>query len=354
VTPTPLVTVLMAVHNGQDYVGAAIESILRQTFTDFEFLIVDDASTDDTPRRLAAFTDPRIQVVRNDAHLGLTRSLNRGLAMAQGALVARQDADDVSHRCRLGTQVSFLDRESAVVVLGTQARYIDARGRSIAVAPWPKLTSNLAIRWQLLFDGPFVHASVMFRRAVVWEELGGYDESFVTSQDFELWSRVAARGFVMRNLPEALVDFRVHHGSVTTRNRIEGAAKLHAVFLGTLAQLLGPDSAPPGWPDTWIRINYPRLYPDAADAVGAVVQAIDAIHERFVQRHSDAENDREIRRHMAAMLIRLAIQAAQDRRVTSIAPFVRAVRLDPGMASQTVTRYVRRMVGAAWEAVRCR
>jgi glycosyltransferase involved in cell wall biosynthesis len=348
VTTAPLVTVLMAVHNGAAYVDAAIDSILRQTFTNFEFLIVDDASTDDTPRRIAAFRDPRIRVVRNDVNLGLTRSLNRGLGMARGPLVARQDADDVSHAGRLAAQVAFLEREPDVVVLGTQGRYIDSRGRVRRVAPWPKSTSNLAIRWQLLFDGPFIHSSVMFRTAIIWNDLGGYDESFVTSQDFELWSRVRSRGFAMRNLPATLVDFRLHAASVTTRYNLDRIAKLRPVFLRTLVDDLGPEAVPAGWPDTWIRTNYPAAFSDVVQPVAPVAHAIDLIHARFVQVHPCAAHDGEIRRHMAAMLIRLANYAAGRRAIKSILPFAWAYRLDAVMATLAVPRYVGHLVFAKW------
>ena len=205
---SPRVTVLMSAFNSAAYIDAAIGSILSQTFTDLELLIVDDGSTDATREKIAAWSDHRIRVVHNESNIGLTRSLNRGLAVARGVFIARQDADDVSHPERVARQVEFLENHPNVTVVGTQVRYIDAGGRRIAAAPWPKSTSNFAIRWQLLFDSPFVHTTVMFRRATVWDELRGYDERFVTSQDFELWSRVAAASHEMRNLADTLVDFR--------------------------------------------------------------------------------------------------------------------------------------------------
>jgi glycosyltransferase involved in cell wall biosynthesis len=338
----------MAVYNGRAYVEEAIESILRQTFTQFEFLIIDDASTDDTTQRIDRFRDPRIRLIRNETNLGLTRSLNRGLAVARGALIARQDADDVSHESRLAAQVGFLEQQPNVVVVGAQCRYVDSRGRPRNVAPWPKSTSTMAIRWQLLFDGPFIHTSVMFRRAVIWDELGGYDESFVTSQDFELWSRVASHGFEMRNLDAKLVDFRVHDGSVSTRYRLESAAKLRAVFLGTLVAQLGTDAVPPGWPDTLIRITNPNLFPESDDAPTAVTRAISRIHKRFVEVNPPAANDQEIRRHMAAMLIRLANASADRRWFGSIVPFAKGCRLDPSMGVRAAPRYLAHLTLGMW------
>jgi glycosyltransferase involved in cell wall biosynthesis len=352
VTTEPLVTVLMAVHDGADYVGEAVDSILAQTFTDFEFLIVDDGSTDGTPALLARVRDPRVRVVRNDVNLGLTRSLNHGLSLARGALVARQDADDRSHPRRLAAQLAFLDREPDVVVLGTQGRYIDARGRVRSVAPWPKSTSSLAIRWQLFFDSPFIHTSVMFRKAVIWTELGGYDESFVTSQDFELWSRLDARGCTMRNLPAALVDFRVHRRSVTTRYTLDRIARLRSVFLRTLVNELGSDAVPHGWPDSWFQTNYPAAFEGSAEAVASAVRAINEIRARFVGKYPAAGHDAEIRRHMAAMLIRLATYAGDQRRANSFATFAKACRLDPALAMQAAPRYVGRVIFGRWRRAR--
>jgi glycosyltransferase involved in cell wall biosynthesis len=339
VSASPRVTVLMPVHNGARYVDEAIGSILRQTFTDFEFLIVDDGSTDETPRRLTAFRDPRIRIIRNEKNIGLTRSLNLGLGLATGALIARQDADDVAHKGRLQAQVDSLERTPDVVVLGTQARYISSRGRPKGVAPWPKSTSNLAIRWQLLFDGPLIHTSVMFRKAIIWDELGGYDESFVTSQDFELWSRVSARGYPMQNLPVALVDHRVHDGSVSRRPRIETITKLRALFLANLVSQLGPAEVPADWPDAWIRFYFPDAFSDGADPVPAILRAMHQIHRRFAEVNPDAARDPDIRRHIAAIQIRMANYAAARRWTRSFRPFARACSLEPVMAAHAVPRY---------------
>jgi glycosyltransferase involved in cell wall biosynthesis len=344
----PLVTVLMAVHNGIRYIDEAIGSILRQTFSDFEFLIVDDGSTDGTYEHIRACDDARIRLVRNDANLGLTRSLNRGLALARGTLVARQDADDVSHTDRLAAQVACLEQEQSVAILGTQARMIDASGRPVRAAPWPKSTSDRAIRWQLIFDSPFVHASVMFRKDVVWSALGGYDETFTTSQDFELWSRVAAAGHAMKNLPGVHMSFRVHHASISSRYELKSVAKLRVVLQENLERAVGSSAAPAGWPDTWIRLNNPRLFPQSADSPAAIARAIESIHGQFESQRPDAPGDPEIRRHLAAMLIRVATSGAERGWMSSIAPFARGCRLDPAMGTLAASRYIARLAIGQW------
>ncbi len=343
-SPPPLVTVLMAVHNGIRYLDDAVHSILRQTFADFEFLILDDGSTDGTGERLATWRDPRIHVVRTEANIGLTRSLNRGLALARGTFVARQDADDVSHPERLAAQVARLREAPAVAVVGTQARTIDAHGRTVRVAPWPKSVSSLAIGWQLIFDSPFFHGSVLFRKDVIWSLLGGYNETFDTSQDFELWSRVAAAGHPMNNLPGAHLSFRVHGASVSSRYGLEGVDRLRAVLQSNLATALGSDAMPEEWPDAWIRLNNPRVYPRSADPPAVVARAIEMIHQRFVVRHSEARDNPEIRRHLAAMLIRVATAGAERGWMSSLGPYARGCRLDAATGVHAAPRYLARLV----------
>jgi hypothetical protein len=284
----------------------------------------------------------------------LTRSLNRGLALARGTFVARQDADDISHPDRLASQVACLEQERSLAVLGTQARMIDARGRPVRAAPWPKSTANRAIRWQLIFDSPFIHASVMFRKDVIWSSLGGYDETFTTSQDFELWSRVAAAGHAMKNLPGVHVSFRVHQASVSSRYELKSVAKLRAVLQDNLETALGSGAAPAGWPDTWIRLNNPRVFPQSSDSPSAVARAIETIHRQFVARHPDAADDHEIRRHLAAMLIRVATSGAERGWMSSIAPFARGCRLDARMAAHAAVRYIARLAVGQWRGARGR
>ena len=340
-TTAPRVTVLMAVHNGGAFIDAAVRSILQQRFGDFEFLIIDDGSTDDTVDRIGAFKDPRIRLAHRDVNVGLTRSLNEGLRLARGELIARQDADDVSNAERLALQVDFLNREPHAVALGAQARMIDGEGRPVRTAAWPKSTTDRAIRWQLIFDSPFIHSSVMFRRAAV-DALGGYDESFPTSQDFELWSRLARAG-EMHNLPETLLDFRLHGGSVSARYRLDAISKLHGVLLNNLVAELGTDAVPDGWPDMWIRMNNPRVFAGAGDPPAIVASAIESIHRHYVERHPESADDPEIRRHLASMLIRLATSAAERGFLASLQPFTRAAQLDARMAAAAAPGYMGRL-----------
>jgi glycosyltransferase involved in cell wall biosynthesis len=346
----PLVTVLMAVHDCAAFVDEAIGSILRQTFGDFEFLIIDDASTDGTRDRIAAYTDGRIRSFRNEARLGLTRSLNRGLSLARGTLIARQDGDDRSYPSRLQTQVECFGREPELVVLGTQAQTIDGRGSPVARPGSAKLMSNRAIRWQLLFDNPFIHTSVMFRKREVWGSLGGYDETFRTSQDFALWSRAAAAGFRMRNLASTLVDFRVHEDSVSGRYTPESRARVRAVFLNTIVTQLGPEAVPEGWPDVWIRFSNARLFPDADDSLETVARDVVSIYRRFIEKNTGAADDDEIRRHVTSLLIWLAHSSAGRGRRSSLSSLARAFRFDRRMTLRAAPRYLAHLAVGSWRS----
>jgi glycosyltransferase involved in cell wall biosynthesis len=208
----PKVTVLMAVYNGERYLREAMESVLCQTFRDFQFLIINDGSTDNTRDLILSYKDARIVLVDSEHNVGQTQSLNRGLELATGELIARQDADDISESERLARQVAFLDRHPEVALLGTCYKEIDIHGSVIAQRKLPCDTTD--IRWSLLFFCPFVHTSVMLRKSVVSEQIGLYNEALAYSQDYELWHRIA-RQFAIANLPEPLVRLRNHPWSMT-------------------------------------------------------------------------------------------------------------------------------------------
>jgi glycosyltransferase involved in cell wall biosynthesis len=231
---TPLISVLLAVHNGGPLLDESIHSILAQTLTDFELLIIDDGSTDDSYNRAAAFKDPRIRILRNETNIGLTRSLNRGLAEARGEYVARQDADDISLPDRFAAQVQFLRANMDVVLVGTSAVRINHKGTKIGTNDLP--TTHEAIRWASLVDNPFLHTSVMFRRAVVQQECGGYDEEYAVCQDYALWNRLAAKHRVA-NLPERLVLMREHASSMTRSQATKTDAEFNILMVRNFASL---------------------------------------------------------------------------------------------------------------------
>jgi glycosyltransferase involved in cell wall biosynthesis len=330
---SPAVTVLMPVYNGERFVREAIASILRQTWSDFEFLIVDDGSTDGTPGLLASFRDPRIRVLTNASRQGVARALNRGVAAASAALVARHDADDVSHPKRLETQLAFLRANPAVALLGAQIRVLDARGRISHPPGWRTASSEWGIRFQSMFDNPFIHPSVVFRRDVA----GGYDPSLESAEDFDLWSRVAERCPV-RNLPQRLVDFRVHAASTAARFDAGHITRSRAIVERNLRRYLALRDLP----EAWSRAITPlHVAPHARGEIDVreLLPVVDAIHERFMECHPEERGNRDIRRVVAAKFGQIACLLAARHRRLALHTFGRASKFDPGMASTYATRF---------------
>jgi len=176
----------MSVHNGAKHLTGAVESILSQTFGEFEFLVIDDGSTDNSCEILSSYRDTRLKIIRQ-SNIGLTKSLNKLLDLAQGEYIARQDADDIAMPERLAKQVRFLDEHPDYALVGTQVVIINDSGSPIGNSNIPTRHRDLVGR--LAFYSSFVHSSVMFRKSCV-VEIGGYDELFPYAQDYELWVRL--------------------------------------------------------------------------------------------------------------------------------------------------------------------
>ena len=219
---SPVVSVLMAVHNGEAYLTEAIDSLLAQTLSDFELVVVDDASTDGTAALLDAYAarDARLVVLRNERNLGLAAALNCGLERCRAPLIARADADDIYALERLERQLRYLNSHPEIGVLSTGYHRVDADGQLRRTVRPP--TRDKYIRFRKLFMNSLLHPGVMFRASVV-RAVGGYDPGYWTAQDSDLWARLRPHTR-MANLPEPLVRYRVH-GQSTMRSRgAEGQA----------------------------------------------------------------------------------------------------------------------------------
>ena len=208
----PVVSVILPAYNAAAYIRDAIDSVLTQTFIDFELLIVDDGSTDSTREITRSYDDPRIRLIASDRNVGLTASLNHALAQARGEFVARQDADDVSEPDRLDVQLTFLRHRPHIALVGSWFTVIDTHGHPVRRVTLP--TGDLGLRWAMWFSCPFVHSAMMWRRLPVQNSVGGYDERFVYAQDYELWIRVVAH-FRAATVPAYLLRYREHESSMT-------------------------------------------------------------------------------------------------------------------------------------------
>jgi glycosyltransferase involved in cell wall biosynthesis len=208
----PTVSVILPVWNCPTYVAEAIRSILGQTLVDFELIIVDDGSTDNTPAVLRTFNDPRIKLITQD-NRGLPGALNTGITHASGKYIARQDQDDISAPERLAAQVDYMEEHRECALLGTWARIYKENHATERYHRHPH--HPLLLRYYLLFDNPFVHSSVLIRKSTL-DEIGPYstDPERQPPEDFELWSRIAKVASVA-NLPRVLLSYREVPGSMS-------------------------------------------------------------------------------------------------------------------------------------------
>jgi hypothetical protein len=217
----PRVTVLMSVYNGERYLREAMESILAQTFADFQFLIINDGSTDSSVEIIQSYIDNRICLIHNDANMGLTASLNKGLEFSQGDYIARMDADDISRPERLALQVRFMDANPKVGVCGSWVQFISKANKSI----WklPEKTEEIRC-WQFHTVG-VAHPTVMIRRQDFIQHGLLYDPHYRYAQDYELWGR-AIRYTEFTNIQKVLLDYRLSSDQICATH---GAEQLAAV-----------------------------------------------------------------------------------------------------------------------------
>lgn len=208
----------MPVHNAQDFVGKAIESILGQSFCDFEFLIFNDCSSDESEQVISSYTDPRIRYIKNAQNLGVARTLNQGLGEATGEYVVRMDGDDISHKHRLAKQVDFMDHNASVGISGTWITLFGDQPRLVVRSP----VGSEVVRSYMVFDNPLFHPTVIIRKKILTRFHLQYDPMFDRTEDYHLWSRAMAH-CQLDNIPEPLLFFRHHKSSVTRTNAQEMA-----------------------------------------------------------------------------------------------------------------------------------
>ncbi len=204
-------SILLPVYNAETYIQEAIESILEQTYTNFELIILNDGSRDNSKQIIQTIKDERIVYVEHE-NIGLAATLNKGITLSKADLIARQDQDDVSLKDRIAKQVAFLQNNPNVHLLGTQAVIINEKGESKNRFHKHPI-QNIELKFSLLFDNPFVHSSVMFRKQAVIE-VGVYDTSATIFEDYNLWSRLA-RKFELANLAEVLCKYREVDSSIS-------------------------------------------------------------------------------------------------------------------------------------------
>jgi len=229
----PKVTVFIPVYNREQYVGEAIESILAQTFTDFEILLVDDGSTDSSVDKIRTFSDPRIRLVCSEQNLGIPKTRNKGVELARGQYMAMLDSDDRAYPQRLEKQVAFLDNHPEYAQVGSWCRMMDKDGRPLKkIKRQPVLSDD--IHAQFLFRCAMSNRSIMARTAILKEY--GYRNDFLRCQDYELHVRLT-KHYKVGNLPECLVYGRIHPQQITGQTPDLGDAKKQEIISTQLQEL---------------------------------------------------------------------------------------------------------------------
>jgi GT2 family glycosyltransferase len=291
--PTPCVSVLMTTYNGAPTIAASIDSILGQQFRDFELLIVDDASTDETPAILAGIGDPRLRCLRTERNVGIVAARNHGYAAARGHYIAPLDHDDLSDATRLARQVDFLNANPGVVLLGTEIRIV--RNGEVSAPHHPCAGDALALRWLLLIDNPLTWSSVMFRTEAV-HRLGAFlRPDYELADDFDFYHRLLAIGDIAR-FEDVLTTYHYHAANASLARAAAMNANAVRVLTGAYAPWLGDDATAAA--DLVIKHLSDRQPVHDPATLERIGQILERLQQGFCQAHSLSMSDR---RRVAAL-----------------------------------------------------
>ena len=226
---TTNLSVIMPVYNGAKYLKEAIESILSQSYTNFEFIIINDGSTDHSEEIILSFDDSRIVYVKNPENYRLIKTLNLGFSLAKGRYIARMDADDISHPYRLQKQVQFLELNKDYGLIGSGVNLLNGEYKSQLLYH----TDHESLKFALAFYCPFIHPSVMIRKDVHDGMNLVFDNQYLHAEDYELWTRFAFKTKIA-NIPEYLLDYRIHDAQISSQHsdlQTELATKIRRKYL---------------------------------------------------------------------------------------------------------------------------
>ncbi|MFA5393583.1 MAG: glycosyltransferase family 2 protein [Candidatus Ratteibacteria bacterium] len=213
----PRVTVLMPVYNSEKYLREAIDSILGQTYRDYEFIIINDGSTDGSVKIIQSYIDKRIKLINNGKNIGISATRNKGLELAVGEYTIVMDSDDISLPARIEKQVRFMDNHPEIGVSGTWVKFLDTSHH-----PWKSIvckypTKPRDIKARSLFNSIFAHPSVIIRRNFLEKFQLKYDPQYLVAHDYGLGQKCSSC-FPLANIPEVLLVYRVHSKSITNSN----------------------------------------------------------------------------------------------------------------------------------------
>lgn len=308
---TPKISVLMSAYNGADYLQETIDSILNQTYSDFEFIAIDDCSTDNTWEILQrnAEQDSRMVLVKNEENLGLIRSLNKGLNLAKGEFIARQDADDISMRDRFEKEIVVIDKQPDCVLVSGNIQVVRNNDKKI-VEIIRRDCEPFLVNWYLLFHNHLAgHSQVMYRRDVALS-IGGYSEAHSYMEDYELWCRLARTGKRLVILPDILLTYRRHSQSVSVQKREQQLLNDYKLVQDNLQRLLN-EAVPMDtvkalvgfWKGKRLRLmaQTHHKFP-TADKAHLVHTMNLKIRDAFIRNHQGEPSPSEIREKLDALI----------------------------------------------------
>ena len=276
----PEVTVLMAVYNGQEFLREAIESVLGQSFTNLEFVIINDGSTDDSRDIILSYTDPRIRFLDNPENIGLTRSLNLGLKKALGAWIVRADVDDWNDPDRVARQIEYANAHELDVCFCNIRVTPDQGGAYILRFSDSSLT---AIKWNGLFTNAYGgHPASCYRREPVLA-LDGYDEAYRFAQDYDLWDRCLEAGLVFGHVPETLIRRRIHAGCIARQHHAGQIQTLDAVSLRAMRRIMPGLTESEAASIRWLLRGYATAPAAGTQAVGFL------LGRKFIHSYLDSK-----------------------------------------------------------------
>lgn len=214
---TPTLSIILPAYNAEKYIAEAIESVLKQEYKDFELLILDDGSKDDTADIIKTFVDTRIRYIKNEKNIGLIQTLNKGISLAQGIYIGRIDADDIWHNThKISLQIEYFNTHPDTILVGTSAIAIDQNGNTLFDMHYPSVEQK--IKKTFLAGNPFIHPSVIFlKEAAV--KAGGFLTEDLHAEDYSLWLRLGTMGHI-DNIGLPLMKYRIHGTGVSQSNAI--------------------------------------------------------------------------------------------------------------------------------------
>lgn len=228
----PLISVLMPVYNGMPHLKEAVDSILNQDFRDFELIVINDGSRDDSAAYIQSMTDPRIVLVDHSRNIGLIGTLNEGLKLARGEYIARMDQDDIAHPDRLSVQLRFLTENPEIGMCGSFANVIGED----RVIRHPENHEDLRIA--LLSNNPFIHPSVMMRAGLIRQFGLKYHDEYKSAEDYHFWYTMSTR-VKLANIPKTLLSYRIHEGQISSSDAGTQVNTANRVRTDCMADLVG-------------------------------------------------------------------------------------------------------------------